>query len=136
MDNQNIKPVEWDDYSGSPADARTVNSLQELSQMTEKRKQKEKIEPLPITESEYQILMPLLASYGLGLITEEEKQRLTPILEKINLENCTSLSEAYFEIKRRARYGNNFSDINIGEMEEELFDLEEPLEIENNSPTR
>lgn len=136
MDNQNIKPVEWDDYSGSPANAELVNTLQELNQMTEKIEQREKIEPLPITESEYQILMPLLASYGLGLITEEEKQRLTPILEKINLENCASLSEAYFEIQRRARYGNNFSDVSIGEMEEELFCLENPREIESNGPTR
>jgi len=130
MDNQNIKPVKWEDYRGSPANAELVNALQELNQMTEK------IEPLPITESEYQILMPLLASYGLGLITEEEKQRLTPILEKINLENCTSLSEAYLEIQRRARGANKFHDVNIGEMEEELFYLENPLEIESNGPTR
>ena len=136
MDNQNIKFAGWDDYHGSPADSITVENLQELGQMTEKREQKEKIEPLPITESEYQILMPLLASYGLGLITEEEKQRLTPILEKINLENCTSLSEAYLEIQRRARGANKFHDVNIGEMELELFYLENPLEIESNGPTR
>lgn len=137
MDKNEIKPIKWDDYSGKPASIDVIEGLEEAEQLSNDRKRRESlVEPLPITEEEYQILMPLLASCGLGLISDEEKQVLDSILGKINLEDYNSVAEAYFEIQRRARIRNRFSDINIGEMEEELFNLENPPEIESKGPSR
>lgn len=137
MDKNEIKPIKWDTYSGRPASIDVIEGLEEAEKLSNDRKLRESsVEPLPITEEEYQILMPLLASYGLGLISGEEKQVLDSILGKINLEDYNSVAEAYFEIQRRARIRNHFSDINIGEMEEELFNLENPSEIENKGPSR
>lgn len=137
MDKNETRPIKWDTYSGSPASIDVIEGLEEAEKLSNMRKLRESsVEPLPITEEEYQILMPLLASYGLRLISDEEKQVLDSILGKINLENYHSVAEAYFEIQRRARIRNHFSDINIGEMEEELFCLENPVEIEGKRNSR
>ncbi len=94
----------------------------------EEKREKRVVEPLPITEDDYRILMPLLARYGLSSPSLEEKETLFSLLEKLGVDEFSSLSEMYFELQRRARYGNHFSDVPIGNLEAILFSNDIPFD--------
>lgn len=70
-----------------------------------KIKPREEIKPLPISEEEYQKLMFLLAK----IVLQDRDEKL-----------C----ETYFELQRRAIYGNSYSSIEeLKEVEEEMWNI-------------
>lgn len=78
-------------------------------------KTREKIEPLPLKEEEYRKLSFLLAK----LILQDKDYKL-----------C----ETYFEIQRRAYYGNRYFPIEeLAEIEQELWNMEPDENVNNDN---